>query len=126
MKGPYGVELWTVKDTQFVIDNHDTMSNEDIAMKLERTVDSVRQKILRLRRRGVPLELKNQKHDKRRKPKTRFDPRDVRLYCMTTDSCQFKTVEHKKRNWSPPIVVKVQTCGKHGYCPHQACPRLLL
>jgi len=46
---------WNLKDTQFLIDKLDALSIREIAEKLGKTPDSIRQKIYCLRKSGVPL-----------------------------------------------------------------------
>jgi len=56
VKMTYG---WSIRDTQFLIDNHDALSICEIAERLGKRPDAVREKIIRLRKRGVPLPLYN-------------------------------------------------------------------
>jgi len=52
IKMTYG---WSIRDTQFLIDKLDALSIREIAEKLGKSPNSVREKIIRLRKSGVPL-----------------------------------------------------------------------
>jgi len=75
LKGPYGVTLWTEKETQFLIDNYELMPASEIARHLNRDLGEVYGKVCALRKKGTKLG--NSPLNKMHKPKTSFEPSET-------------------------------------------------
>jgi len=66
-------EYFSGKEIQFIIENYDVLSKEEIAKHLTRSVSSIVKKAQELRKKGIQLSNCKIAQDKQHKPKTKFE-----------------------------------------------------